>query len=67
MIILDTDHLAVLEFPQSSLSVRLTDAMERCGEDFLTTAISLEEQMRGWLAAIHRAAKVHDQIFAMPS
>jgi tRNA(fMet)-specific endonuclease VapC len=26
------------------------------------TAISVEEQLRGWLAAIRRAKKVHDQI-----
>jgi tRNA(fMet)-specific endonuclease VapC len=63
MIILDTDHLSILEFPESPQSARLTEAMEQRGEDILTTAISLEEQMRGWLAAIHRTHTVRDQIF----
>jgi tRNA(fMet)-specific endonuclease VapC len=64
MIILDTDHLSVLEFPENPQSVRLTEAMEQRGdEEFATTAISLEEQMRGWLAAIHRTPKVHGQVF----
>jgi tRNA(fMet)-specific endonuclease VapC len=63
MIILDTDHLSVLEFPESPQSARLTGAMEQRGEEFFTTAISLEEQMRGWLAAIHRARTVHNQVF----
>ncbi|HEY3396009.1 MAG TPA: type II toxin-antitoxin system VapC family toxin, partial [Lacipirellulaceae bacterium] len=30
--------------------------------DFATTAVSIEEQMRGWLAAIRRERNVHDQI-----
>ena len=59
MIILDTDHLSVLEFPESPHAVRLTEAMEQCGDEgFITMAVSLEEQMRGWLAAIHRTPKV---------
>lgn len=63
MIILDTDHLSVLEFPESPQASRLVEAMEgRRDEEFATTAISLEEQMRAWLAAIHRTRKVHDQV-----
>ncbi len=64
MIILDTDHLSVLEWPENPQAMRLTKAMEERGdEDFFTTAISVEEQMRAWLAAIHRTLNVHDQIF----
>lgn len=31
-------------------------------QDFVTTAVSIEEDMRDWLAAIRRMRKVHDQI-----
>jgi tRNA(fMet)-specific endonuclease VapC len=63
MIILDTDHLSALEYPESARATRLTELMEqRDDEVFVTTAISLEEQMRAWLAAIHRTREVHDQI-----
>jgi tRNA(fMet)-specific endonuclease VapC len=63
MMILDTDHLSVLEYPESPHAARLTELMEqRQDEEFVTTAISLEEQMRAWLAAIHRTLEVHDQI-----
>jgi hypothetical protein len=33
MIILDTDHLSVLEFPENPQSVRLTEAMEQRGDE----------------------------------
>jgi tRNA(fMet)-specific endonuclease VapC len=31
-------------------------------QDFATTAITIEEQMRGWLALIHQSTDVHRQI-----
>src|SRR5260221_13788532 len=62
MIILDSDHLSILQHPESPQNERLTAAMDRSADsNFATTAISLEEQMRGWLAAINRARRVHDQ------
>lgn len=63
MIVLDTDHLSILQRPQSPEYERLTDRMEQSADsDFATTAVSLEEQMRGWLAAINRARNVHNQL-----
>ncbi len=63
MIILDTDHFTVLRYPEHSqcevLSVRMRQSADT---NFATTPISVEEQMRGWLAAIRRARRVHDQI-----
>ena len=51
MLILDTDHLTVLakDDPKASaLRVR----MARSGTDAGTTAVSVEEVLRGWLAKI---------------
>ena len=63
MIVLDSDHLSILQQPQSPQYERLIAAMDGSADgDFVTTAVSLEEQLRGWLAAINRARKVHDQI-----
>lgn len=63
MIILDTDHLTVLRYPEHSQYETLSAKMHRSADmTFATTAISLEEQMRGWLAAIRRARRVHNQI-----
>src|SRR6476646_61486 len=62
MIVLDTDHLSILQFPESPQYERLVAALHESDDGALaTTVISLEEQMRGWLAAIHRARTVHDQ------
>lgn len=63
MIILDTDHLSILQHPESSryhtLIVRMSSAADR---EFVAAAISVEEEFRGWLAAIHRAQDAHGQI-----
>lgn len=63
MIVLDSDHLSMLQHPESPEYERLTAAMgESTDAEFVTTAVSLEEQMRGWLAAISRRRAVHDQL-----
>ncbi len=63
MIILDTDHLSILEYPERPQYQRLVSAMDKSADrDFTITAVSLEEQLRAWLAAIHRTKKVRDQI-----
>lgn len=62
MILLDTDHINVLQSmgPQSAT---LTANMAASADQvFGTTAITIEEQMRGWLALIHRWNDVHRQI-----
>ena len=66
MIVLDTDHLSVLFFEQrhpgrDDLSSRLLAAQD----DVAATVISLEEQMRGWLAAIKRRA-IEKQVDVYP-
>ena len=63
MIILDTDHATVLRYPEHSQHAALSAKMEQSADrNFSMTAITVEEQLRGWLAAIRRARKVHDQI-----
>ncbi len=53
MIVFDTDHLSVLRGKPSARRDRLIEKMTTAiGEQFATTIISVEEQMRGWLATI---------------
>lgn len=63
MILLDTDHLTVLKYPESAqygvLTARMRDSADQA---FTTTAVSVEEQMRGWLAEIAKAREVADQV-----
>ena len=62
MTLLDTDHINVLTNPESrqrdDLSARLQAADN---SPFATTAISVEEQVRGWLALINRTSDVVKQ------
>ena len=58
MIILDTDHLSILEYPDSAQYAALTAALSGSVDGmFVATAISVEEEFRGWLAAIHQREK----------
>jgi tRNA(fMet)-specific endonuclease VapC len=63
MIILDTDHLTVLKYSRDGrflkLAQRIADSVD---QDFATTAITLEEQLRGWLAEINRVSDPEKQI-----
>ena len=63
MIILDTDHLTVLKYPNDSNHRMLLQHMDRSSDqDFVTTGITVEEQMRGWLAFIHKAREIYQQM-----
>ncbi len=61
MVVLDTDHASELGF-RSAAGLRLLDRLRATGEDAVITAITVEEQTRGWLAQIHRAADPAKQI-----
>jgi len=64
VILLDTDHVNILQ-SGGSLAANLTDRMSASyDQDFGVTAITIEEQMRGWLALIHRLNNVQKQISA---
>ncbi len=67
MIILDTDHLSVLKYRDSGVSIRLSTRLESAkaaGEKIGTTVVSFEEQMRGWLSSLAKERSVHRQVTA---
>ena len=65
MIVLDTDHLSLLEHPENPQTQQLLSRMDQSpDQEFATTAVSLEEQLRGWLAFINRFPDVYKQILA---
>jgi tRNA(fMet)-specific endonuclease VapC len=57
MLVLDTDHLVEFQRGTSAESHRLKERLDRAAEPFATTIISVEEMMRGWMAAVRR---IHD-------
>ncbi|HUO09426.1 MAG TPA: type II toxin-antitoxin system VapC family toxin [Phycisphaerae bacterium] len=62
MIILDTDHISYLQWggPEGrAISRRLDEAGLA---EPITTIVSYEEQMRGWLGKIHGAEKLVDEV-----
>lgn len=65
MIVLDTDHLTLLTGPprtgSSDLFLRLKDSED---QEIVTSIVSVEEVMRGWMAVIARERKVARQIHA---
>jgi tRNA(fMet)-specific endonuclease VapC len=62
MIILDTDHTSILQYEGSDVAMRLTARLNSDPqENFATTVITPEEQMRGWLAAISGRKNVQEQ------
>lgn len=65
MILLDTDHVSVLQIPEGERAQRLNERLASAGdEDIGTTIITVEEQLRGWLAAIAKERHAERQIAA---
>jgi len=65
MIILDTDHVSTLGFPESLRCQRLMSKLNTAGGEVIAvTCITVEEQMRGWLAVIARERKPSQQVLA---
>jgi tRNA(fMet)-specific endonuclease VapC len=63
MILLDTDHFSVLGFPTSTGRELLTARMRASpDQQFAVTIVTVEEQMRGWLAAVNRQREVRKQL-----
>ena len=63
MILLDTDHATVLKYRDTVRCERLMTRLAMDPDDESgTTIITVEEQMRGWLASIAKERKVSRQI-----
>jgi tRNA(fMet)-specific endonuclease VapC len=63
MLVLDTDHLAEIE-RNSPAGTALTWKLTTSSQEAVTTIISAEEQLRGWLAFINRTRAPDNQIIA---
>ncbi len=63
MIVLDTDHLSELQRTGSISGTRLRDRLEAtAGDDVVITIITVEEQLRGRLAQVHRRRSAFDEV-----
>lgn len=64
MLILDTDHLVEYQKGTSPAALQLKQRLSASGESHATTIVTVEELMRGWLAAIHRSRDPFQQVNA---
>ena len=63
MILLDTDHLTVISYPADSRYLALRDRVTATAhEELVASVVSVDEQMRGWLAVLARTRGVRGQI-----
>lgn len=63
MILLDTDHFTAVADGRHALHSQLTARLEASGEPLAIPVVSIEEQLRGWLAQVRRLADVRKQVF----
>jgi tRNA(fMet)-specific endonuclease VapC len=66
VILLDTDHVTILKYPGSERCVRLVQRLEAvpAGEVIGVSVVTVEEQMRGWLAALAKERTARRQVAA---
>lgn len=64
MIVIDTDHITYLKFPQSDRGKRLIGQMTavEATEIFAISIVTIEERMRGWLAMIAKERQALRQV-----
>ncbi len=63
MILLDTDHISIMEHSESPAAESLDERLSLSpDQDIGTTAITLEEQSRSWLNLIRRYTDVRQQV-----
>ena len=64
MNLLDSDHLSVLQYPDSPRAVRLAARLSAAGTPPATTVVNVEEAMKGWMAAIAKEREPRRQVSA---
>jgi tRNA(fMet)-specific endonuclease VapC len=62
MILLDTDHLSVVLEERDARCLPLQQRLEKSHDDVALPVVGIEEQLRSWLAVIHRVTDPHQQI-----
>jgi tRNA(fMet)-specific endonuclease VapC len=62
MILLDTDHFSVLVDGRHSLHDQLVERLDSAKVEVALPVVSVEEQLRAWLAQIHRTRSVAKQV-----
>lgn len=62
MILLDSDHLTILQTPDSNRRPRLVARLALADDVIGTTVVNVEEQMRGWMASIAKERQPIRQI-----
>jgi tRNA(fMet)-specific endonuclease VapC len=62
MILLDTDHFSVLTDRRHAQHARLVARLSEGDEPVAIPVIAVEEQLRAWLAQVHRAGDAYRQI-----
>ena len=65
MVVLDTDHVSLLDLGSDAAAFRLRDRLRKHGtENVTTTIVTYEEQTRGWMAVAARVKTVSDLVRA---
>jgi tRNA(fMet)-specific endonuclease VapC len=66
MILLDTDHLSLIKYVESDRAKRLAERLRALPPEVVVAVsiVTVEEQMRGWLAAIAKERAARRQVFA---
>ena len=62
MIVLDTDHISILQHAESTAADQLQQRLSDSNDQITTTSVTTEEQCRSWLALINRYKDVGRQV-----